>query len=82
MKLNGITKTTGIDYTTDAVRTVQADRSQAVTDFETDGFNTETVKSGVLQKVRLSRRYRTLTRKSIPILLQSTDMITIPTELL
>ena len=40
MKLNGITKTTGIDYTTDAVRTVQADRSQAVTDFETDGFNT------------------------------------------
>ncbi len=47
MKLNGITKTTGIDYTTDAVRTVQADRSQAVTDFETDGFNTETVKSGV-----------------------------------
>ena len=46
MKLNGITKTTGIDYTTDAVRTVQADRSQAVTDFEIDGFNTETVKSG------------------------------------
>ena len=46
MKLNGITKTTGMDYTTDAVRTVQADRSQAVTDFETDGFNTETVKSG------------------------------------
>ena len=44
MKLNGITKMTGIDYTTDAVRTVQADRSQAVTDFETDGFNTETVK--------------------------------------
>ena len=43
MKLNGITKTTGIDYTTDAVRTVQADRSQAVTDFETDGFNTEKI---------------------------------------
>lgn len=46
MKLNGITKTTGMDYTTDAVRTVQADRSQAVTDFETDGLGTETVKSG------------------------------------
>ena len=47
MELNGITKTTGIDYTTDANRTVQADRSQTVNNFETDGLNIETVKSGV-----------------------------------
>ena len=82
MKLNGITKTTGMDYTTDAVRTVQADRSQAVTDFETDGFNTETVKSGAPAEGTVKQAVSDINKKSIPILLQSTDMITIPTELL